>query len=147
MKLKASFTIEAALLMPLIIGTIVVLLYMSFFLHDNAVITEGTILLANRYTNERKLTNTQIKQKIINEKQQSIESKVLAAKNIATAVEVNDKKISITCNATFEFPSMYLIRQIFNQRTLSITTTKTINRANPVAFIRNCRTIEHVIKR
>jgi len=38
MELKGSYTIEAALLMPLILGTVVILIFTSFFLHDRAVI-------------------------------------------------------------------------------------------------------------
>ena len=35
--LSASYTIEAALVFPLIMGVIVFLIYISFFLHDRAV--------------------------------------------------------------------------------------------------------------
>lgn len=145
MELKGSFTIEAALIMPLILGTIVALLYMSLFLHDNAVIKEGTILLTNRYTNERNLSNTQIKQKIQENIQPVILDKVIATKNITTTIEVDNKLIKITSSGTFQFPSMYIVTTIFNNGNFTISTTKSIKRYNPVAFIRNCRIVEDLI--
>jgi hypothetical protein len=145
MELKGSFTIEAALIMPLILGTIVALLYMSFFLHDNAVIKEGTILLTNRYTNERNLSNTQIKQKIQENIRPVILDKVIVTKNITTTIEVENKLITISSSGTFQFPSMYIVTTIFNRGNITISTTKSIKRYNPVAFIRNCRIVEDLI--
>lgn len=147
MELKGSYTIEAALIMPLILGTIVVLLYMSFFLHDNAVIKEGTILLANRYTNERKLSNAEIKQKLQEDSQQVILDKVIATKNITADITVGDKKIKISSSGTFQFPHIYIVTTIFNKGNLTISSTKSIKRQDPVQFIRNCRVVESVINR
>ena len=36
-RLKASYTIEASLIFPFIMGVIVFIIYISFFLHDRAV--------------------------------------------------------------------------------------------------------------
>ena len=36
-ELKGSYTIEAALVFPFILGVMVFIIYMSFFLHDKAV--------------------------------------------------------------------------------------------------------------
>lgn len=142
MELKGSYTIEASLLMPLIIGTIVILLFISFYLHDNAVIKEGTILLANKYTNEKNLSDEEIKQRLQQECQQAILNRVLVTKNISTNIQVEKKKITVTCSGIFQFPSIFITQEIFNGDSLNISTTKSMKRANPVTFIRYCKIVE-----
>lgn len=142
MKLKGSYTIEASLLMPLIIGTIIILLFISFYLHDNAVIKEGTIILANKYTNERNLSNEEIKQRLQEDCQQAILNKVLVTKNITTDIQVEKKMITVSCSGIFQFPSIFITQTIFNSDSLNISTTKSMKRANPVTFIRYCKIVE-----
>lgn len=145
MELKGSYTIEASLLMPLIIGTIVILLFISFYLHDNAVIKEGTIILANKYTNERNLTEEEIKQRLQEDCQRVIFNKVLVTKNITTQIQVEKKKITVSCSGVFQFPSIFITQNMFNHDSLNISTTKSMKRANPVTFIRYCKIVEGFI--
>lgn len=145
MELKGSYTIEAALLMPLIIGTIVILLFISFYMHDNAVIKEGTIILANKYTNEKKLSNGDIKQTLQEDSEQVILSKVIVTRNITTDIQVENKKITVSCRGIFQFPSIFISQTVFNKGSLTVTASKSIKREDPVAFIRNCKLIEGLI--
>ncbi|WP_099467359.1 TadE family protein [Konateibacter massiliensis] len=147
MELKGSYTIEAALLMPLILGTLVALIFISFFLHDRAVIAEGTIILANRYTNEKILSNAQIKQKLEEESQNVILNKVIATKGITTDIQVENKKITVTCSGKFQFPSMYLVSSVFLKNNYTINAEKSMKRLEPVTFIRNCRILENLLGR
>lgn len=142
MELKGSYTIEASLLMPLIIGTIVILMFISFYLHDNAVIKEGAIILANKYTNEKYLSDAQIKQRLQQDCEQAILNKVLVTKNITTNIEVEKKKITVSCSGVFYFPSIFITQTIFNSDSLNIATTKSMSRVNPVTFIRYCKIVE-----
>ncbi|MFA9376866.1 MAG: TadE family protein [Lachnotalea sp.] len=145
MELKGSYTIEAALLMPIIVGTTVILIYMSFFLHDRAVVYEGAIFLANKYTNEQNVTNQEIKQKLGLESEQVINERVICTKNINTQIVVTNKEISVTINGKFYFPNMYVVNTIFNKEVLDISITKKIKRENPVSFIRQCIKIEKLL--
>lgn len=142
MELKGSYTIEAALLMPLILGTIVILIYMSFFLHDRAVICEGDIFLANKYTNEQNMSNDKIRQKLETESKQVVNSQVICTKNISTQIIVKDKEISVSSSGEFSFPNMYVAKAVFNKQNFNISITKKMKRTKPVSFIRNCRKIE-----
>lgn len=146
MELKGSYTIEASLLMPLILGTIVIILYMSFFLHDRAVITEGTIILANHYTNEKKLSNSQIRNNIKEESNQVIKQKTIVTRDIKIKIDVADKNISVTCNGNFYFPSMYIVSTIWGHKNYSISATKSIKRDDPVQVIRTCRIVEEFLR-
>ncbi|KAB1438631.1 hypothetical protein [Candidatus Galacturonibacter soehngenii] len=145
MEVKGSYTLEASLLMPLIIGTIVILLFISFYLHDNAVIKEGAIILANKYTNEKNLSNSEIKQKLEQDCEQVILNKVLVTRSITTNIKVEKKKITVSCSGVFYFPSIFISQTIFNSNSLNIATTKSMNRVNPVTFIRYCKIVEGFI--
>lgn len=147
MELKGSYTIEAALLMPLILGTIVILIFTSFFLHDRAVIYEGAISLANKYSNEQKLSNDRIKQKLEAESRQVINDKVLCTKNISTQITVSNKEIIVKSQGNFYFPNMYVAQAVFRKQNFDIEVTKKMKRLDPVSFIRNCRKVEKIINR
>ena len=47
-KKRGSFTIEATLLMPFIIGVLVFIIYMAFYTHDRAVLTKCAYVAALR---------------------------------------------------------------------------------------------------
>jgi len=147
MELKGSYTVEASLLMPLILGTIVILIYTSFFLHDRAVIYEGAILLANRYTNEQNLSDDRIKEKLLTESNIMIEKRVLCTRNISTDIKVTNSKIIVNCEGDFFFPDMYVAKAVFQEDGFHISTTKTMKRYDPVSFIRNCRKVQKLINR
>lgn len=147
MELKGSYTIEAALLMPLILGIIVVLIFTSFFLHDRAVMYEGAILLANRYTNEHTMSNEAIKQELETMSKQIINKKVLTTKNISTEIKVKDKEIIVKSSGDFNFPTMYVVQEVFHKQQVTIKTTKKMKRINPVSFIRTCKIVESLIQR
>lgn len=145
MELRGSFTIEAALLMPIILGTIVILIYTSFFLHDRAVIYEGAILLANKYTNEQNMSDDKIKQNLEKEINQIINEQVICTRNISTEITVKDKEIIVASTGEFYFPNMYVAKAVFQKQGFHILVTKTMKRYNPVSFIRNCRKVEKLI--
>lgn len=145
MELKGSYTVEASLLMPIILGIIVILLYMSFFLHDRAVMSEGAIILANRYCNEKILSNSKIKQKLLEDSQEVINHKVIVTKNITTQITVKNSKITVSSSGTFQFPDMYIVTSIINKRKNIITVNKSMERKDPVDFIRTCRKVMNFI--
>lgn len=147
MELKGSYTIEAALLMPLILGTIVILIYMSFFLHDRAVLREGAIILANRYSNEQHLSNDVIKQRLMEVSDEVINQKVIITKNIYTQITVKDKEIIVASSGEFQFPNMYIVGSIVNRHNFTISTNKVMKRLKPVDFIRACRIAQGLLNR
>ncbi|PXV91821.1 TadE-like protein [Lachnotalea glycerini] len=145
MELKGSFTVEAALVMPLVLGAIIILIYMSFFLHDRAVICEGAIILANRYTNENNITNEAIKQQLVKASNELINKKVIITSDLSTIITVTNNKILVSCSGSFMFPNMYVVSSIFSNKQFWITTEKSMPRYKPIEFIRNCNKVKKLI--
>jgi hypothetical protein len=146
MEMKGSYTVEASLLMPVILGAIVVLIYMSFFLHDRAILYEGAAILANQYTNERNLTNDEIKQRLQARSNDVMNGNVICTKNITTEITVSRKEIKVECKGDFFFPSLYVVQAVFQGRDFHFSVTKQMKRYDPVQFIRNCRKVERLLR-
>lgn len=144
MWLKASYTIEAAVVMPLTLGIIILLMYLSFFLHDNTVISECAYTVAAKYADEQKLSNSEVKNKILNSNS-VISKRLIASKITYINADVTKNKISIEIEARFDFPNLRLVNNLTESGGERLRASIEIKRIKPVRLIRNIKKIEKII--
>lgn len=144
MWLKASYTIEAAVVMPLTLGIIILLMYLSFFLHDNTVISECAYTVAAKYADEQKLSNSEVKNKILNSNS-VISKRLIASKITYINADVTKNKISIEIEARFDFPNLRLVNNLTESGGERLRASIEIKRIRPVRLIRNIKKIQKII--
>lgn len=144
MWLKASYTIEAAVVMPLVLGIIILLLSLSFFLHDNTVIRECAYTAAAKYADEQRLSNSDIKNKILSSNS-AINERLISSKITYINAEVTNNKISFDIEARFDFPKLKIVSNLTDRNSELLRTSIEIKRVRPVKLIRNIRKIQSII--
>ena len=138
-KLKGSYTVEAALVIPLVLGIIFLIINISFYMYDYNVMHEDVIRIAQKYIHDYKHTNKEIKEKIELEGSISITDKMISAKEIYVSANVNDNKIEVSYNAKLHIPSNVNIEQWNKKNWTNIDIETSVSRLYPVDYIRKCR--------
>ncbi len=99
MRLKGSYTVEAALLMTLILPLLVGIIYMGYYLHDQAVMENGaweltTLCLRQESGEER------------DEKEQEIRSRLLGTKNVSIQVNKESSHVTALLRGNLSVPGL-----------------------------------------
>lgn len=99
-KLKASFTIEAAVIVPLTMFIIVTFMYMTFYLHDLCVL--GSAGKSFIMENAADLTEGQ-EEALASEAEEYIDGRLIIAESVSVNVE-EDEGLSLSGEADFDVP-------------------------------------------
>lgn len=138
-----SLTVEAAFLMPLILAVLVILVYLSFFLHNKtvaaAVIQDaarsaaGEQLEENIYQIAEGLTDVGMRERL------------LGVSKPRTEVLVDKEQVKITCWIDFQIPEGFWTQLLPGQTKWQIKISGSAKRLKPVEFIRKQRQLEGLI--
>lgn len=139
--LKGSYTVEATLIMPLVLGVIFLIMNLSFYMYDYSVIEQYTSRAAQKYLLDMEHSPKEIKSLILSEDNKI--NSLLIAKDVSVQAEVTQKEISVMCSATLNKPLAEHI-SFWNKRNDStINIKREVRRTKPVEFIRKCRKISN----
>ncbi len=147
---KGSFTIEASIIIPIIIMITVMILYISFFLYNRCIISQKCYIIAFRGSMyEDGFTDPVLDRFgfIEREKEALFGNKLIAIKSFHTKSDIQDKSIVVLTEAYIKVPfSLLLKRQGFYTGWI-IKEQKKANIIKEIDFIRNCRKLEKIITR
>ena len=143
--LRGSYTIEAALVFPLIMGVIVFLIYMSFFLHDMAVMKscayqaalKGSLIRTSTFDMETEAQKAA---------EYNIRGLLLATEEVKTDVSVSGKKVTVSYSGRLKIPQGILFMRIAGTESIIVEGTGTAYQKDAIEFIRQCRAAGHVIE-
>lgn len=116
-RLNAGFTVEISLLMMLIIPILVGIIYLGFYLHNNAVLKSVAyeeavcLILDAEY------------------KAEAVEGKLIGARDIVHNVQSGAKEISVTYKGEMDIPG--LVMRIFTDNILKIEGSVKIQYQDP----------------
>lgn len=98
--LQGSYTLEAALIVPIVLIVIIASIYYSFYLHDSLVMKScgyEFVLDTNNYLGKEEEELATLAKEIM-------ESKTILAENIRTSIELENEGMSIEYCGEFSFP-------------------------------------------
>lgn len=108
--LKGSFTVEAALLMTIILPVLIALIYIGFYVHDSAVIQSVLCETAAMGSN---LEGDPEREALLEKKKEELlKGRLIVAQQVSAELSVTDSKIVLNSDGTFCFPGM--ISQLVN---------------------------------
>ncbi len=142
LSLKGSYTIEASFLMPMILTVIVMIIYLTFFLHDRTIMYSAAYTAAMRGSqlNSGEDVYTQVEES----GKKLIENRLLATRDVTTDVTVQKDRIKVSYTGTMKIPAGTLLcRYLINGRdSLEINASAQADCVNPVSLVRKIRIVE-----
>jgi len=142
MKMKGSLTIEAALLMPFVLATMIILIYLAFYLHDQAVLTSCAYEAAIMGSHEQ--SEDEIEQVIEEKIKELTTNRLLGTIDVKNQINVDNKVIMIRFEGNFKLSGMQMIHGLISPNDMPVIAEASVNIIKPIEFIRNCRVIEQL---
>lgn len=141
---KASTTIEASIILPMICFLIVFLFYLCFYLYNRAELSKDAYACALRGAQKETLENKEIYK---HTKEQSIDLLRERELNIASykeKISVDKNMVTVTYNMVQKVPFAGSIGLLTGQEAWNFTVAKSAKRLHPVSFIRSCKKIKNL---
>ncbi len=142
---KGSYTVEASFLFPMILTVLVLLIYLSFFLHDRCVMNEAAYQAALRGSRIKTGDNAVIGA-TESAAEEMIQSALLATEEVSHQVSVTGSEVTVSYEGRLNIPAGILFLPI-NGNGISVRGSGAAKRKDPILFIRECRVIENAAER
>lgn len=146
MKYKGSYTVEAACLLPLILGVIVMLIYLGLYLHDRTILSETAYMAALKGSFLENASNSEIEHEMHSECENVLENNQFVLNNKNIKVTAESQSVSVTLSGQMEYPTLGVLRYIGVSGVLNVTAKENLKRINPVDTIRLYRIAEGVVE-
>ena len=135
----ASFTVEAALLMTVILPVLLAILYYGFFLHDKGVLNGA----AQQLTAQADLNNWKSgKNSKLSKQAKKLEKMTGPSKKVSSSVSVKKDKASASFQGTMSLPG--LLPSLFGKSRLNTGASAKRTLLYPADVIRKIRGLEYV---
>jgi len=134
---SASLTVEAAMVMPVILFVIVLTVYYLLFLYNRSVLTDAAYLAVKQTTYYETQRNRDI-EKIVKEKcEESLKGKLVGIESVALTISVGKFQTRADLSAQLRIPSQTVLG--FRIPFREIRVTAIADRLNPAGVIRLAR--------
>lgn len=138
---KGSYTVEAALLMAIIVTVMAALMIMTFYLHDRAVLQASSCEIAsagcNMATEKEQSRITESRKKMITK------SRLLGSRNVSGQVNAADKQVKAGWNGNYPVPGM--VQKFISKNTLPVRVSWESKKVQPADTIRKFRGIRKLV--
>ena len=138
--LKGSYTIEAALIFPFIMGVIVFIIYISFFLHDRAVMKSCAYQAALKASLIR-TGASDMEREALKAAEYNISGLLLATEGLDTRVSVSGKEVIVSYSGTLRIPQGALFMRISGTDGIVVSGEGRASQKDAIEFIRKCRVL------
>lgn len=132
-------TIEASLLFPMLLGGIIFIIYMGFYLYNAGTIKQTAYIAALRGSQEKHKNSDAIENYVEQEVQKMLSNRMLVKENMEIKTKVFSNKVSVEIEFGMKAP---FFQELWSKINLWKMETKAeAVRLNPVDIIRNVRKI------
>ena len=139
--LKGSYTIEAALIFPFIMGVIVFIIYISFFLHDRAVMKSCAYQAALKASLVR-TGASDMEREARKAAEYDIDGLLLATEGVDIRVSVSGKEVIVSYSGTLRIPQGALFMKISGSDGIAVQGEGRASQKDAIEFIRKCRMVQ-----
>lgn len=144
-RVRGSYTVEAALVFPFIMGVIVFIIYVSFFLHDRAVMKscayqaalKGSLIRTGEADAMREARKAA---------EYNIEGLLLATEGLDTKAEVSGKEVTVKYSGSLTIPRGILFMEITGTDHISVEGEGHAFQKDAIEFIRKTRMVQNTIQ-
>lgn len=141
-KFKGSYTVEAAFIFPLVMSVIVLIIYLSFFIHDRAVMDAASYQAAMRGS-----FVTSGKSDFLKKAEKAgdalLKEALLVTRVSEKNIEMKNNTLTVTYSGIMNIPGgVNFIPGIPSELKMNVKSSAT--RLDPTGFVRSCRIIENL---
>lgn len=136
-RLEGSYTVEMALLFPLILGVLVFSLGWTFYFYDLCLLDIHANLAAlegGRYSG----MSERSREKKVREQAEEVTDRLIAVKNFTVSVQTKGDKISVAYSGSYTFPIFHLLVD-GNQKKEAVQVQAESVMQNAVEWVRTVR--------
>lgn len=138
-KIDAYLTVEASLVLPIVIMVILLIIYLLFFQYDRCLMEQNTGILALRGCTDQFAEGKELVAKLVIQSQKS-DNRYLAWNMEDAQITLKGNSVSVKRSGTLIFPFQRLMFWNGDGNWTSECTYEN-KRVWPVQFVRNCRKI------
>ncbi len=138
--MKGSYTVEMAMLFPLIMVSIIVVIYMAFFIHDRTVMSVAayqSAMRAARITDETVDVASEAEKAC----KDILKKRFISTKNLNVKVSANVSKVKVSCKADFVIPNGVIWIKELRSRGFRLSAERQATRLNPTEHVRVIRKV------
>lgn len=136
---SAYMTVEASLIVPMILGGIVFVLYMGFYLYNFATMKQTAYIAALRGSQMKKVSSEEIETYVEKQVDEMLFGQLLAKQNIKKDVKVSMGNINVKIYTDVKIP--FAGDLSFKETGWKIEAESRVNKINPIEIIRGVRKI------
>ncbi|MGN0289914.1 MAG: TadE family protein [Lachnospiraceae bacterium] len=136
---KGYLTVEASLIMPLLISAIIFTLYLGFYLYNVCILHQVAYTAALRGSLVKEGSNAQIEEFTDGQLKELVEDRLLAVKTMESRVQVSWNKVRVGVSISVYMPFGEWISHKVGLWTFE--TQAEAKRLEPVNIIRSMRTV------
>lgn len=136
-EIKGSYTIEAAVIMPLVLWVIVIIMYGAYFGYDVCCVQQGTYIAALR--GEQQGGSSSVKQQTAAQRlEQYIREELWMVENMECRAETEYRSVRTWVKGNLHVPVDHHLFQTL----WKLEAQSQVDRLRPVTFIRTCNKAE-----
>lgn len=144
LRVRAVMTVEASLLMPIVIICIIIMIFLSYYVYNGAAINGIVIKELSSFTEyKNKNAVNKIKDNITTE----IDDNIIAMPNYKCSVTDGSSKITVTVTGEFKIPFVKVINDKKIHDKLLIQTEENSLIIKPVKFIWDIKKAKELISK
>lgn len=143
---EGYFTLELALLFPVIFSIIVLIIYTAFFVHDRAVMDSAAYEAALRGS-AITYPGADIEGRVRREADDLLKSRLFVTKNTEVDVDINIRRIKVDISGEFKISSGLIWTSGLREKDKKIKVSGIAERLNPGQVIRDTGMIKGITKK
>lgn len=141
-KLNAYFTVEAALVFPIVLGVILFIIYLLFFQYDRCLMEQSAGVLAMRGCTLQITDGEELVRELRNQSREEDRGSLAWFMEDAK-ISLKRNCVTVQCSGELRLPRLPFVDFLFGREdgVWKCSAARESHRIKPVNFIRNCRKI------
>lgn len=135
-KTPGYFTVEAALLLPMITMLLCMMLFLAFFSYDRCILEQAAYEAAIRGGTQYLESNEETYQVVKETATNLITDRLFAIEQISCTVSVSAQIVSVQYQCSFQMPFRTWIEELWGDSVLSINVEREVPRKSPAERIK-----------
>ncbi|MBQ6996011.1 MAG: pilus assembly protein [Lachnospiraceae bacterium] len=135
-KTAGYFTVEAALLLPFVMMSIVFMIFLSFFCYDRCILEQCAYAAALRGSSSRFENTQEAYEEAAGAAESLIEKKLFAIRKVSTTVRVSAVAVTVSYKCEVNMPGDCWLRGIVGEDVLCMEVSKKVLRNKTIAVLR-----------
>ena len=136
---KAYMTVEASLLLPMILGGIIFIIFLGFYLYNAVTVKQAVYIAALRGSQVKEESRDAIESYVEQELEKMLCNRILSGENMEIKTKVSDHKVHVEMGLVTNISLSQEIDSKINFGT--IRSKAEASRINPVDIIRSVRKV------